>query len=207
MRFQKPKRLTFTILFLTALTRWNLTLAVAQTVTPDAAALVASCQQLMTPGAPVDTGPNAPVIRIAAPSAGEVVYGDQLAVTVETENFDINSNGQHWHLWVDGQLQVMMYGPTAIVNVAPGEHQVCAIMGNNDHADLGRPAGIIVNVEQPQPSTPTTTPPVLPEVAATYTATEEPLNPMMIVMMVGAAVVAAVGGWWLGRRLPKKGRP
>jgi hypothetical protein len=174
----------------------------AQSTPPAASTVVQNCQQLMNATVPAETGLEAPVIRIVEPGEGEVVYGEQLAVTVETENFEINEEGNHWHIWVDGQLQIMLYGPTAVINVAPGTHEVCAIMADGNHLDQGMPAGIRLTVAQPAAGTPTTTPAVDPEVAATYSQVEEQgISP---VLLVALGLAAAIGGWWMGTRLPGK---
>jgi hypothetical protein len=144
---------------------------------------------------------DAPSIQIVEPADSGVVYGSQLAVTVQTDNFEINSDGNHWHIWVDGQLQMMLYGPTAVINVAPGTHEVCAIMSDANHVDLGSPAGIRLTVAQPASGTPTTTPAIAPEVAATYSQSDgSGISPLLLVAF---GLLAAVGGWWLGTRLPK----
>jgi hypothetical protein len=176
-------------------------LSVAAQSTPDVSPVVEHCQQLMNAPAPANAGPDAPSIQIVEPADSGVVYGSQLAVTVETDNFEINSEGNHWHIWVDGQLQMMLYGPTAVINVAPGTHEVCAIMSDANHVDLGLPAGIRLTVAQPASGTPTTTPPVAPEVVATYSQPEgDGISPVLLVVF---GLLAAVGGWWLGTRLPK----
>jgi hypothetical protein len=164
--------------------------------------VVEHCQQLMN--APASTGPDAPSIRIVEPADNGVVYGNQLAVTVETENFEINSEGKHWHIWVDGQLQMMLYGPTAIINVAPGRHEICAIMSDGNHLDLGLPAGITLTVAQPAAGTPTTTPPVAPEVAAAYSTRDSGGSSISPLLLVGLGLLAAVGGWWIGARMGKR---
>jgi hypothetical protein len=156
----------------------------------------------MNASAPPEIRPDTPVIRIVEPREGEVVYGTQLAVTVETDNFAINDAGSHWHIWVDGQLQMMLYGPTAVINVAPGAHDICAIMADGNHLDQGMPAGIRLIVAQPAAGTPTTTPAIAPEVAATYSQVEDQgISPALLVAL---GLGAAVGGWWVGTRLPGK---
>lgn len=175
--------------------------SVAAQSTPDISSVVEHCQQLMNAPAPADVGPDTPSIQIVEPAEGGVVYGTQLAVTVETDNFEINSEGNHWHIWVDGQLQMMLYGPTAVINVAPGTHEVCAIMSDANHVDLGLPAGIRLTVAQPASGTPTTTPAVAPEVAAIYSQSEG--GSISPVLLIAFGLLAAIGGWWLGTRLPK----
>jgi hypothetical protein len=178
------------------------TMSVVAQSTPEMSPVVEHCRQLMNASQPADSGPDAPTIQIVEPTDDGVVYGSQLAVTVETDNFEINSEGKHWHIWVDGQLQMMLYGPTAVINVAPGTHEVCAIMSDGNHVDLGSPAGITLTVAQPAAGTPTTTPAVAPEVAATYSQTEgSSISPLLLVAF---GALAAVGGWWLGTRMGKR---
>ncbi len=164
--------------------------------------VIEHCQQLMNVVTPVADGPDAPTIRIVEPADTEVVYGGQLGVTVETENFEFSPTGQHWHIWVDGQLLQMVYGPTAIIDVAPGTHEICAIMGTAEHGDVGVPDGLAVIVVQPAAGTPTTTPPVAPEVAATYSQPEP--GGISPILLVAFGLLAAVGGWWMGTRMGKR---
>lgn len=163
--------------------------------------VVGNCQRLMNVAQPVAAGPDAPSIRIIEPADQGVVYGNQLAVTVETENFEFEPGGQHWHIWVDGQLMQMVYGPTAVINVAPGTHEICAIMSTAAHGDVGAPAGVQVIVVQPAAGTPTTTPAVAPEVAAVYSETELAESPLGLILIIGLGLLAAAGGWWIGTRL------
>jgi hypothetical protein len=164
--------------------------------------VIENCQGLMTVMTPAADSPDAPSIRILEPADTEVVYGEQLAVTVETDNFEFSATGQHWHIWVDGQLLQMVYGPTAIINVAPGRHEICAIMGTAEHGDVGVPDGIAVTIAQPAAGTPTTTPPVAPEVAATYSQAEP--GGISPVLLVAFGLLAAGGGWWIGKRMGKR---
>ncbi len=169
--------------------------------------VVQHCQQLMNLAPDQPTGPTAPSIRITEPATGSTIYGRQVAVTVAVQNFEISPNGQHWHVWVDGQLQMMVYGPTALINVAPGTHEICAIMGDANHLDIGIPAGISITVVDAGQGTPTTTPPIAPEAAAATQTPETRQDPaVMILVLAGAIVVAGVGGWWVGGRLSKRRR-
>jgi len=178
--------------------------ALAQTNDP---AVVQHCQQLMNPAPDQPTGPTAPSIHIVEPANGGTVYGRQVAVTVDVQNFEINQNGQHWHVWVDGQLQMMVYGPTALLNVAPGSHELCAILGDVNHLDIGAPAGIIITVADAGAGTPTVTPPISPEQAAATQTPETREDPaVMILVLAGALLVAGVGGWWVGGRLSRRRR-
>jgi hypothetical protein len=152
------------------------------------------------------SGPNAPRIRIVDPVDNGVVYGSKLTVAVQTENFEINTNAQHWHLWVNGQLQTMVYGPGVSVDLAPGVYQVCVILGNSNHQDVGIPDGITVTLQSPQQGTPTSTPAVAPSVTAAAVAAEQSDNAVRIGLLVVGGLLAAVLGWQLGARLPKSKR-
>jgi hypothetical protein len=174
-------------------------LTLAQT---DAPSIIDQCAAILPPDRPMPSGADAPSIRILSPDDGEVLYGGEVLISIETENFDLTSDARHWHLWVDGQLVGMVYQPVGIIDLTPGTHRICASLGNTDHADLGMPAGITVTVQQPAAGTPTPTlaiaredAPVLPEPAP---------SPIQMVLIVGLGLLAAVGGWWLGSRLPKK---
>lgn len=194
-------------ILLLALALFSVNLALAQTGdTAERSPVVQHCQQLMNLTSPVETGPDAPSIRIVKPLGSDVVYGSQVSVSVETQNFELNADGQHWHIWVDGQLVMMVYGPTALIDVAPGAHEICAIMGDANHADLGIPAGIAVSVALPGAGTPTSTPLVSADTAASYSSPEpdDTLSNLILIFVLG--LVAAVAGWRLGARLPKRRR-
>lgn len=186
--------------------------AFAQEMSPQAPPTASElCRRLMALDAPNPTGPDAPSIRIVNPAENSTVYGSQMTLTVETENFDISTeSGDHWHLWLNSQLQVMVYEQSVLIDVQPGTYWVCAIMGDKDHADLGEPSGIMVTVAAAAAGTPTSTP-----LAAAQNSAAEPYrgeqsstlstdDPMGLILIIGAGLVAAVGGWWLGAKLPKK---
>jgi hypothetical protein len=167
----------------------------------DAPSIIDQCAALLPPDRPMPTGADAPSIRILSPTDGEVLYGSEVLISIETENFDLNSEARHWHLWVDGQLVGMVYQPVGIIDLTPGTHLICASLGNTDHADLGMPAGIIVTVQQPAAGTPTPTLSIRREDAPVLA--EPAPSPIQIVLLAGLGLLAAVGGWWLGSRLPK----
>ncbi|MBL8165822.1 MAG: hypothetical protein JNJ61_27810 [Anaerolineae bacterium] len=177
--------------------------AAAQETTPPPD-IIAACSALLPDDRPMPSGPDAPSVRIVQPASG-VVYGTAVTIVIEAANFDVTSEGRHWHLWVNGTLHGMVYQPMAIIDLEPGTYQICASLGNNDHADLGVPAGILLTVERPAAGTPTPTLPVSREQAAVLP--EPGLGPVEIILVVALALLAAVGGWWLGARLPKRGKP
>ncbi len=166
--------------------------------------IIDECAKLLAADRPMPIGADAPSVRIVEPS-GDVVYGSAVTIIIETENFDVTSDARHWHLWVNGQLQGMVYQPTAIIDLEPGTYQICASLGNADHADLGMPAGVELRVERASVGTPTPTLPVSREQAVVQA--EPGLGPGQIALVIGLGLVAAVGGWWLGSRMPKKRKP
>ncbi|MCB9451212.1 MAG: hypothetical protein H6672_07215 [Anaerolineaceae bacterium] len=171
--------------------------AIAQTTpAPDP---VQACQQLIPEGAPGLLELDPPMVNIVAPTSGEVIQGDQVAVTVETENFVLSSEN-HWHVWVDGQLQGMIYQPAAVLNLEPGTHQICVALSNAAHGTVSKATGIEIVVEPAAPGAPTpTVPAVVGEII------NEPLVDMgQIVLLVVGGVLAGIGGWWVGQRLGKR---
>ncbi len=180
--------------------------AVAQDVTPtaDINRLVADCSKLLPADRPIETGADAPAIRITQPTTS-VIYGDTVTIAVETTNFDITAEGNHWHLWINGQLQGMVYQPTAIIDLAPGTYQICATMGNTNHLDIGIPAAIEITVEKAAAGTPTPTLPVAREAAQVQP--DNGIGPGQIALIIGGGLLAAIGGWWIGKRMPKTNKP
>jgi hypothetical protein len=174
--------------------------------TPEVSPVVERCRQLMSADAPTFTGPDAPTIHIVQPAPTGTVYGEQVSVTVVTQNFELEPEGRHWHLWVNGQLQQMVYGPTALINLAPGTHEICALMGDANHFDLGTPDGVMVTIAAAASGTPTATPAVAPEVAASYSTIESQLTALMLIGVAVVGLIVAGAGWYIGARLPKRRR-
>ena len=168
----------------------------AQTAVP------VTCEDLVAADRPRFSGLNAPTIRIVTPTDGDTLYGSSFTISVDIQNFDImTTDGRHWHLWVNGQLAGMVYQKDVTLDLAPGINQICASLGDGNHADLGEPAGVTVTVYQAAAGTPTT-PPSAP--AGTGGVISENISPVQIALIVGIGLVAAVGGWWMGSRLPKQ---
>ena len=172
------------------------------TATPDASTLVADCARLLPADRPMPTGADAPSIRITQPTTS-VVYGQTVTIAIDTTNFDINAEGRHWHLWINGQLTGMVYQPTAIIDLTPGTYQICATLGDNNHVDIGMPAAIEITVQAAAAGTPTATLAVAREAAQVQ---QEGVSAGQIAMIIGGGLLAAVGGWWLGKRMPKSSK-
>ncbi len=160
------------------------------------------CEALLPADRPLPVGADAPAIRLVAPADGSTVYGEQIAFRVETQNFALNSEARHWHIWVNGALAGMVYQPDALLDLKPGTYKICASLGDTDHADLGMPASITITVAELQPGQPTPTLPVAPEMALVQP--EPAAEPGQIILIVVIGLAAAAGGWWLGARLGKR---
>lgn len=174
--------------------------AMAQTTpTAEPESVVDECARLLPPDRPMPGGSDAPVVRLVQP-VSEVVYGSAVTIAIETDNFDVNAEGRHWHLWVNGQLQGMVYQPTAIIDLAPGTYTICASLGNTDHADIGKPAGMRITVESAQVGVPTPTLAVAREQAQVQPEASGP-STGQILLLIGGGLLAAIGGWWFGARM------
>ncbi len=191
-------------LIITLLTVSMMLTVVAQTTptpTADDSNVLADCIRLLPANRPIETGANAPSVRIVQPTT-EVVYGSAVTIQIQTKNYDVSAEGgQHWHLWVNGTLTGMVYQPTAIIDLAPGTYTICASLGNSTHADIGMPDGIRVKVEAAQAGTPTAT--LAVDRAAAQVQPEGQIGSGQIILLVGGGLLAAVGGWWIGNRMPK----
>ena len=168
--------------------------------TADAGSVLADRARLLAADRPIETGANAPTLRIVQPTTEEV-YGSAVTIQIQTHNFDVTANGQHWHLWVNGTLTGMVYQPTAIIDLNPGTYTICASLGTSQHADIGMPDGIRLTVKAAQAGIPTPTLPV--DRAAAQVQPEGQLSAAQIALLVGGGLLAAVGGWWIGNRMPK----
>jgi hypothetical protein len=196
--FKLFKTLSIILLVLAA------TLSVAAQNTPEATAesgnVLSDCTRLLAADRPIETGPTAPTVRIVQPTT-DVVYGSTVTIQIQTNNYDVNANGQHWHLWVNGTLTGMVYQPTAIIDLAPGDYTVCASLGNSQHADIGMPDGIHITVKPAQAGIPTPT--LAVDRSAAQVQPEGQISSSQIILLVGGGLLAAVGGWWFGNRIPK----
>ncbi len=100
----------------------------AQTVTPPVSE---QCAALLASDRPIASGADASSIRIIAPRTGDIIYGTEVAITVETRNFDLALGSGHWHLWVNGTVRGMLYQASGVIELRPGTYQLCATDQNN----------------------------------------------------------------------------
>ncbi len=167
--------------------------AVAQEATPDPR--IDACRALMINPPPL--GEASPTIRILYPEDGAEVVAP-VEIAIEADNMEI-TEGNHWHVWVDGMLYGMVYEPRTVLNLPPGEHQICANLGTSEHMDIGIPDARTIMVIIPGVGTPT--PVIDPVVRAPEP--EPNRSPLLIFGLLGAA---GIGGIVIGSRLGRRGR-
>ncbi len=73
------------------------------------------------------------------PEATRIQAGESYTVEVATEGF--NTSGDHWHLYLDGELRAMVgagrtsYLLTLPEDIAIGEHELKVTISNSDHEE------------------------------------------------------------------------
>lgn len=101
-----------------------------------------------------------PAVRIVQPDLPDrevapwgqkvvLVNSGTLEITIEVENFILDAEGMdgppvpghgHWHLWVDGALQLQTAETSAAATgLTPGYHRIVVTLTNNDHTELDPP--------------------------------------------------------------------
>lgn len=104
-----------------------------------------------TESEPVRIPNNGAVIRIVSPADGAVfAQGEDIVVEVEIENFVLNVDGSHWHVYVDGVSYGMVVGDVTsqvLRNLEPGEHEIAAHLANGDHEELEDAGVVTITVE------------------------------------------------------------
>ena len=95
---------------------------------------------------------NGAVVKIISPSDGATIKsGEDILVEIEVENFDLNTEGNHWHLYVDASVVSMLSGgttKTAIHGLEPGEHHVEVYLGLPTHEELEDGASVMIMVTE-----------------------------------------------------------
>lgn len=95
---------------------------------------------------------NGAVIEIVSPISGAVfAAGEDIVVEIEVENFVLNEDGSHWHVYVDGATYAMVVGDTTtqvLRNLEPGEHTIGAFLANGDHIQLEEGSEVTITVSE-----------------------------------------------------------
>lgn len=91
-------------------------------------------------------------IRIVSPADGATFpAGAQIVVEIETENFDLGEEGNHWHVYVDGSSWGMVMGANTdevLTGIEPGEHELSVYLSIGSHEELEEGDSITITVEE-----------------------------------------------------------
>jgi hypothetical protein len=91
---------------------------------------------------------NGAVVRIVSPATGDTfARGQEVLVEIETENFPLGEDGNHWHLYVNGESWGMIMGANntdVLRGLPPGEHEVSVYLSIATHEDLEDGDAVII---------------------------------------------------------------
>ena len=91
-------------------------------------------------------------ISILSPKDGSTAkFGDQIIVEVAVENFVLGENGNHWHIYIDGNSWGMVMGQNteqALTGIEPGEHEIAVYMSIESHEEYEDGDQIHIVVEE-----------------------------------------------------------
>ena len=91
-------------------------------------------------------------VRIVSPADGATFQaGEQIIIQIETENFDLGQDDNHWHVYVDGSSWGMIMGANtdeALSGIEPGEHEISVYLSIGTHEELEEGDSITVTVEE-----------------------------------------------------------
>jgi hypothetical protein len=101
-----------------------------------------------------DHGPRIPndgaIVRIITPTNGETfARGDQVIVEIETENFVLGEDGNHWHVHVNGESWGMVMGANhsdVLRGLTPGEHEISVYLSIATHEELAEGDAVTITV-------------------------------------------------------------
>ena len=109
---------------------------------------VDQCKAELAPGAPM------PQISVSASPADEPNLVD---VAVETQNFELSPDGNHWHLQVNGEPVGMYANPQVTFDTSlyesSGEYEIIVSLNNAQHCDYGVQAMTTVTLDDGQSMT------------------------------------------------------
>ncbi|MFO7539163.1 MAG: DUF6130 family protein [Chloroflexota bacterium] len=95
---------------------------------------------------------NGAVVRIMAPAAGDTfARGDQVVVEIETENFVLGEDGNHWHVFVNDESWGMIMGANqseVLRGLPPGEHEISVTLSIGTHEDLADGDSVTITVTE-----------------------------------------------------------
>ncbi|MCP4425962.1 MAG: hypothetical protein GY803_15830 [Chloroflexi bacterium] len=89
-------------------------------------------------------------VRITSPADGASFKSDaNIPITIETTNFTIGEEGNHWHIYLEDKAIMVMGGETFVLqNLAPGDHEIDVYLSLGTHEDLENGDKIRIIVEE-----------------------------------------------------------
>jgi hypothetical protein len=90
-------------------------------------------------------------IHIQSPANGDMIpFGEDVPVEVEVANFNLDDGGNHWHIYVDGELAGMVVGGDLVQvlsGLEPGEHEISVYLSNGNHEEFEEGDSIMLVVQ------------------------------------------------------------
>lgn len=89
-------------------------------------------------------------VTIASPADGASFAVDTtVPVTIETVDFTIGEEGNHWHIYLDGNPIMVMGGNTFVLqNLSPGQHDIEVFLSLGTHEDLEQGDSVTITVAE-----------------------------------------------------------
>lgn len=115
-------------------------------------------QRAATSSGSVVAAPEGMMIEIVEPATeGPVEAGSTLPVRIRAEG--MSASGDHWHIYLNGELQAMVgagkteYELAVPEDLEPGEHEIKVTISNASHQEYDLAAVRTIQVQAPVPST------------------------------------------------------
>ena len=95
---------------------------------------------------------NGQFVHIVSPDTGaQIPFGQQVILEIETDNFDMMEEGNHWHVYVDGQNWGMVTGGNMdqpLTGLSAGEHTIHVYLSIDTHEELEEGDSIVISVTE-----------------------------------------------------------
>ena len=93
---------------------------------------------------------NGAEVKLVSPADGAVLAaGADIPITIETVNFPIGENGNHWHIYLDGTPIMVMGGNTFVLqNLSSGQHTIEVFLSLGTHENLEEGDTRTITVEE-----------------------------------------------------------
>lgn len=95
---------------------------------------------------------NGAVVRIVDPATSTTfAQGDEIIIEIETENFPLGEDGNHWHLYVNDVSWGMILGANyneVVRGLTPGEYKIAAYLSIYTHEELADGDSITIIVTE-----------------------------------------------------------